>query len=166
MKNRTGFFLLLLLMAGLFNGGWRMADDGMKESVSTLRISIPKWASDDARISFYPPSAIRRPQSEGPPSVALGWLDRAAPPVSSGVLGVPWPKGVLRTNGSFSLKTADGKNLPVQTWPLAYWPDGSIKWTGHAVSARPDLSGPLVGGEKRRPVAALQRPTLVGGEKR
>ena len=25
--------------------------------------------------------------------------------------------------------------MPVQSWPLAYWPDGSLKWTGHAVDS-------------------------------
>ena len=29
---------------------------------------------------------------------------------------------------------ADGKNIPVQIWITATWPDGSIKWTGHAIS--------------------------------
>jgi hypothetical protein len=33
--------------------------------------------------------------------------------------------------------------VPLQTWPLAYWPDGSIKWTGHAITGAPDLGGPL-----------------------
>jgi len=25
----------------------------------------------------------------------------------------------------------------VQSWPLAWWPDGSLKWTAHAVGAGP-----------------------------
>jgi hypothetical protein len=32
------------------------------------------------------------------------------------------------------LSTAGGQHIPVQTWPLAFWPDGSVKWTGHAIS--------------------------------
>jgi hypothetical protein len=40
------------------------------------------------------------------------------------------------------LTAADGKALPVQTWTLAYWPDGSIKWTGFAAVAGP-ASGAL-----------------------
>ena len=24
------------------------------------------------------------------------------------------------------------KSIPVDTWPLAYWPDGSVKWSGVA----------------------------------
>ncbi len=77
-------------------------------------------------------------------TVVLNWLDRAAPSVSQGVsFGVPWPKGALQKSASLSLTTADGKNVPVQTWPLAYWPDGSLKWTGHAISASPSLAGSL-----------------------
>jgi len=36
---------------------------------------------------------------------------------------------------TFSLTDAQGKALPVQTWPLAYWPDGSLKWSGLAAVA-------------------------------
>jgi hypothetical protein len=31
------------------------------------------------------------------------------------------------------LNTSAGEAVPVQSWPLAYWPDGSLKWTGHAL---------------------------------
>ena len=41
------------------------------------------------------------------------------------------------------LTTASGTRLGVQTWPVAYWPDGSVKWTGHALAAIPGLAGPL-----------------------
>jgi hypothetical protein len=41
----------------------------------------------------------------------------------------------LATNTPLALRTADGTAVPVQSWPLAYWPDGSIKWTGHAVGS-------------------------------
>lgn len=42
------------------------------------------------------------------------------------------------------LTTADGRAFAVQSWPLAYWPDGSLKWTGHALSSAPGLAGPFV----------------------
>ncbi len=76
--------------------------------------------------------------------VSLNWLDRTAPAVDLGVsFGVPWPKGTLRAGDLLALTSADGKTVPVQSWPLAYWPDGSLKWTGIALSAGPDLPGPL-----------------------
>jgi hypothetical protein len=45
--------------------------------------------------------------------------------------GVPWPQGAVRPTTSFNL-SANGAALPLQNWPLAYWPDGSLKWTGLA----------------------------------
>src|SRR5581483_331742 len=26
-----------------------------------------------------------------------------------------------------------GTQIPLQSWPLAFWPDGSLKWTAHAL---------------------------------
>src|SRR5690606_6534417 len=37
-----------------------------------------------------------------------------------------------------------GEKIPLQTWPLGYWPDGSLKWTGHAAPSGSALSGDLV----------------------
>ena len=76
--------------------------------------------------------------------VQLNWIDGQPPAVQQNVSwGVPWPKGKVQKNDSFTLKTADGKSIPVQTWPMAYWPDGSIMWSGHSIAATPDMAGPL-----------------------
>jgi len=75
--------------------------------------------------------------------VALNWLDKTPPPSKQGVTwGVPWAKGKVQKGATFSL-TAAGQPVPVQSWPLAYWPDGSLMWTGHAISAAPEIAGPL-----------------------
>src|SRR4051812_31220832 len=67
------------------------------------------------------------------------WLDKDAPALAQGLSwGVPWAKGTVSKDQTFTLKSADGKVLPVQSWPLAYWQDGSIKWTGFATVAGPD----------------------------
>lgn len=64
--------------------------------------------------------------------VTLNLLDRKPLPVDSGVsFGVPWPRGVVGKGDRFVL-SSNGKPMPVQSWPLAYWPDGSIKFTGLA----------------------------------
>ncbi|MDR0353984.1 MAG: Tat pathway signal sequence domain protein [Opitutaceae bacterium] len=64
--------------------------------------------------------------------VALRWLDETPPAQNTGVsFGVPWPQGAVGRDAAFTLN-ADGQTLPVQTWPLAYWPDGSLKWSGIA----------------------------------
>jgi len=70
--------------------------------------------------------------------VPLGWLDGTAPASDEGVsFGVPLTRGDAPKGHAFALATTDGKSLPVQTWPLAYWPDGSIKWIGVATVAGP-----------------------------
>jgi exo-rhamnogalacturonan lyase-like protein len=77
-------------------------------------------------------------------SVELKWLGETPPAVPMGVSwGVPWPQGKVRKDQAFSLITADGKSLPLQSWPLAWWPDGSIKWTGFATVAGPEATGSL-----------------------
>lgn len=79
-----------------------------------------------------------------PPPVEIHWLGGSAAPVATGVSwGVPWPKGTVTKAQTFALTTGDGRTLPLQSWPLAYWPDGSLKWSGFATVAGPDASGPL-----------------------
>ena len=76
--------------------------------------------------------------------VTLHWLGGTAPAAPVGVSwGVPWPKGAVQPATPMRLTTASGTRLDVQTWPVAYWPDGSVKWTGHALAASPSLAGPL-----------------------
>ena len=78
-------------------------------------------------------------------SVTLNWLGGGAPSVPDGVSwGVPWPKGAVQPNTPMRLATADGHRVDVQTWPLASWPDGSVKWSGHAIAATAGLAGPLM----------------------
>ena len=74
--------------------------------------------------------------------VTLGWLDATPPASGAGVsFGVPWPRGEVGKDQAFTLAGPDGQRLPVQSWTLAYWPDGSIKWTGLATVA--GVAGPL-----------------------
>ncbi len=75
---------------------------------------------------------------------SLRWLEPNASCVATGVSwGVPWPKDVVSKDTEFAVAAADGKSLPLQTWPLAYWPDGSLKWSGFAAIAGPNTVGPL-----------------------
>jgi exo-rhamnogalacturonan lyase-like protein len=77
-------------------------------------------------------------------SIELKWLGDKPPAVPMGVSwGVPWPQGKVRKEQSFTLTSADEKSLPLQSWPLAWWPDGSIKWTGFATVAGPEAAGSL-----------------------
>ena len=80
-------------------------------------------------------------------SPSLSWLGGSAPERQSGVSwGVPWARGTVKNGqrfslASFSLASGDGKPFPLQSWTLAYWPDGSIKWTGFATVAGPGNTG-------------------------
>ena len=59
------------------------------------------------------------------------WLNRK-PTEKTGISwGVPWAKGTLNKNDSICLKDGSEQNIPLQSWPMAFWPDGSVKWTGH-----------------------------------
>lgn len=90
--------------------------------------------------------------------VSLYWLDGAPPAAPDGVSwGVPWPQGQLRKQETLTLTSA-GNPVPVQTWPLAYWPDGSVKWTGHAIAADATLRPPLqlAPGTPVRPTSPLR----------
>src|SRR5208283_2829828 len=83
-------------------------------------------------------------QTSGGDAVSLNWLGGEPPPLESGVSwGVPWARGAVGRDQAFALTTADGKALPVRSWTLAYWPDGSIKWTGFATVAGPAAAGAL-----------------------
>ncbi|MEU6548632.1 hypothetical protein [Streptomyces sp. NPDC046859] len=48
---------------------------------------------------------------------------------------MPWKRGTYRPNQSFRLTTAAGDDVPLQTWVPGQWPDGSVKWTAHAIAA-------------------------------
>ena len=67
--------------------------------------------------------------------------------------GVPWPRGVVPSGPTVPALELEheGGTTPVDTWITARWPDGSVKWTGHAALApagearlveRPDAAGP------------------------
>lgn len=83
-------------------------------------------------------------QQHSDASVSLGWLGGNAPPTGAGISwGVPWPRGTVRQGQTFTLTNATGQRLPLQNWTLAYWPDGSVKWSGFATVAGPDASETL-----------------------
>lgn len=65
------------------------------------------------------------------PNVQLSWLEGDPPALSAGVSwGVPFPEGQVKKESYFLLTNTQGDSMTVQSWPLAYWPDGSLKWAG------------------------------------
>jgi YetA-like protein len=105
--------------------------------LSTTAVTGLEWA---ARRAAEAQSAAAG-QSAG---VSVGWLGGAAPLTEGGISwGVPWPRGTVRKEQAFTLTAADGKALPLQSWPLAYWPDGSLKWSGFATVASAGAAAPF-----------------------
>lgn len=76
------------------------------------------------------------PAAAGPAGPVVRWLDGVAPAVQPGATwGMPWPRGRHTKETLFTLRDSGGSAHPLQSWPLAYWPDGSLKWTAHALPA-------------------------------
>ncbi|AVR45613.1 hypothetical protein C7S20_10245 [Christiangramia fulva] len=71
--------------------------------------------------------------AQEPTSVDLNWLGKEPPGIRTGVSwGIPFERGKVTQENAFSLNDKQGKELPLQSWKLAYWPDGSLKWVGFA----------------------------------
>ncbi|WP_261620658.1 Tat pathway signal sequence domain protein [Pseudarthrobacter equi] len=67
--------------------------------------------------------------------INLRWLEGGTPTgLAAGTTwGVPWPRGSFAPDQQFTLTAAGGAAVPVQSWPTGWWPDGSVKWTAHAI---------------------------------
>ncbi|MHA6718541.1 exo-rhamnogalacturonan lyase family protein [Sphingomonas sp. RS6] len=79
------------------------------------------------------PAAAATPMPHGDSA----WIDGAPPAgaIEGQCWGQAWPRGRLPRRTQFALTASDGAPLPVQSWTTAYWADGSIKWTAHAMPA-------------------------------
>ncbi|OHF02557.1 hypothetical protein CORC01_02252 [Colletotrichum orchidophilum] len=63
-------------------------------------------------------------------SATVKWLGSTPSYTAGTTFGLPWARGKYFANSTeFALS---GGGL-LQTWVTAYWSDGSIKWTGHAI---------------------------------
>ncbi len=94
------------------------------------------------------------------------WLENPGGGSPGTTWGVPWPRGVVSGSASFTLVGADGRVIPVQTWPLASWPDGSLKWTAHAIPAGEGVGGPLhleegVPAKPEKPVSVSEEAGVI-----
>lgn len=69
-------------------------------------------------------------------AVELRWLEKNTVSSQGVTWGVPWKKGALKRNEEIILTNDNGEPIPVQSWHQAYWPDGTVKWTGHAISLK------------------------------
>lgn len=71
-------------------------------------------------------------------TVQLKWLGEKTPTMPTGVSwGVPFHQGDVLPDSDYVLQDSSGTSLMVQSWPLAYWPDGSMKWVGLSTVVEP-----------------------------
>ena len=107
------------------------------------RISRRQFISTAATTAAVGTAGLEaRPQASSPvvstpnpgPGAWVRWLDGEASTIAQGVTwGTPWPRGKQRESKDFALRDANQKLHGLQSWPLAWWPDGSLKWTAHAL---------------------------------
>jgi len=109
--------------------------------------------------------ADARPASDAALVTELRWLDGAPPSAhDGGTFGVPWPRGGLKPSQPFKIVDKAGEEVPVQSWPIAYWPDGSLKWSAHAVAAGVGLEGlAITTGKARLPAAPIAVSETTAG---
>jgi hypothetical protein len=65
-------------------------------------------------------------------SVKVKWLEGTPDYLGGVTFGLPWPRGQHAANATEFVASGDPK---LSSWTTALWPDGSLKWTGHALSA-------------------------------
>ncbi|TVR45668.1 MAG: Tat pathway signal sequence domain protein [Puniceicoccaceae bacterium] len=117
-------------------------------------------ASQPMEESFKPsPEPVPGPVSSH--RAQLRWLEGGIPRVRPGTTwGVSWPEGIHPPGTPFGLRDPMGGELPLQSWPTAYWPDGSLKWTAHALPAEAGSAETLELVAGANPAAA-GRPVVV-----
>ena len=76
-------------------------------------------------------------------TVDLHWIDKTPGYNLGQSWGVPFAKGTMNEQGTFTLKGADGSVIPSQHWVLSRWGDGSVKWMGFYATLTPDNAGGL-----------------------
>lgn len=90
---------------------------GFRTTLSRVRITNFRYASEPLQ----------------PSEVALHWVGDKPDGVTAVTFGVPFDQGAV-TSVSMLQLTADGQLVDADSWPLAYWPDGSVKWAAMASS--------------------------------
>lgn len=71
------------------------------------------------------------PIEKQPRHITLRWIGDTPETDTPNTWGVPFEPGSVRPHSLFSLDTQDS-TLAHDFWPLAYWPDGSVKWGAFA----------------------------------
>ena len=96
----------------------------------------------------------------------LHWLEGTPAALPGASWGRSWPRGQHGRDTTFKLESAEGAAVPLQSWPLAFWPDGSLKWTAHAIPADAPVStgyriAPGTPAAPARPVKVAEQPEAI-----
>lgn len=113
----------------------------------------------ELRAVTAPAAAATATATADPGQPVVRWLEGGVPAVRPGTTwGMPWPRGRHAKDTRFTLRADDGAEVAGQSWPLAYWPDGSLKWTAHAIPAFAAATGSLriEAGPPATPVKVVQ----------
>ena len=78
------------------------------------------------------------PDAMGRLNVRVGWLGGEVPERLDRAVtfGAPLRRGTAADVDELTLVDEGGRAVPAQLWPLATWPDGSLKWVGVSVAQR------------------------------
>lgn len=88
-------------------------------------------------------------------TIRLQWIDKTPAYTVGQSFGVPFAKGTMNDYGTFTLTDADGTVIPTQSWPMAHWADGSVKWMAFYAAISPEQAAGL-----RLDAAAADRKTV------
>ncbi|KPM43956.1 hypothetical protein AK830_g2604 [Neonectria ditissima] len=62
------------------------------------------------------------------------WLAGGEKSLSNGTsFGMPWPKGRYQPGQVFVVEANNHQAFPLDSREVAFWPDGSLKWTAHSI---------------------------------
>ena len=64
--------------------------------------------------------------------IKMKWLKERSQKQLPVTFGAPWARGMLPKGTVLSMTGEDGKAVPSQVKNIAFWPDGSVKWTAHS----------------------------------
>ena len=128
------------------NGGKSRREFLKDAALGSMGVSLSGLAKGEIPAGAAQGSPVRSRSSGGAGAslAILSWLNGTPPQFPSGVSwGIPWARGSVAMGTEFALKTAEGREIAAQTWPLAFWPDGSIKWSGFAIAGSPNMAGTM-----------------------
>jgi hypothetical protein len=87
-----------------------------------------------ALLSWVGQGAAQR-QGKGETTVNVKWIDDIPDRLTGTTFGLPWQRGQhLANSTNFTATSGSGDRVDLQSWITAFWPDGSIKWTAHALA--------------------------------